>query len=69
MGGDTYIMGFGTLRIGYVFACVFQISGMMFTDIIGALIMLVGLSKLAAFGKNFFRAMWADFLYLLICGS
>jgi len=62
-------MGFGTLLIGYVFAFVFQISGMMFTDIIGALIMLVGLSKLAAFGKNFFRAMWADILYLLICSA
>jgi len=29
--------------------------------------MLIGLSKLASFGRNFARAFWADMAYLLIC--
>ncbi len=63
-------MGFGYLLIGYFMAFAFSLANVyFFFDIIGGALMLVGLSKLASYGKNFYRAMWADIGYLLLCLS
>lgn len=60
-------MGFGYLLVGYILAFVFSLGKVyFFQDIIGALVMLIGLSKLALCEKNFYRAMWADIAYLFI---
>ncbi len=61
-------MGFGYLLIGYIAAFAFSFSqAAIFFDIIGGAVMLVGLSKLALHGKNFFRAMCLDLAYILLC--
>ncbi len=61
-------MGFGYLLIGYFMAFAFSLANVyFFFDIIGGAVMLVGLSKLASHGTNFYRAMWADMSYLLLC--
>lgn len=61
-------MGFGYLLIGYFMAFGFALANMyFFFDIIGGVLMLLGLSKLAPHGRNFCRAMWADMGYLLLC--
>lgn len=61
-------MGFGYLLIGYILAFAFSLSNVyFFADIIGALVMLIGLMRLAQHGTNFLRAAWADMAYLLIC--
>ncbi len=61
-------MGFGYLLIGYIFAFAFSLANVyFFLDIIGASVMLVGLSKLAPHGKNFARAMLLDIVYLFLC--
>ena len=60
-------MGFGYLLVGYILAFIFTLGNVyFFQDIIGALVMLVGLSKLAMFQKNFLRAMWCDIIYLMV---
>jgi hypothetical protein len=60
-------MGFGYVLVGYILAFVFSLGSVyFFQDILGALVMLVGLSQLAQYGKNFLRAMWVDIAYLLI---
>ena len=60
-------MGFGYLLIGYILTFAFSLSnGYYFLDVIGATVMLVGLLRLAQYGKNFLRALWADMAYLLI---
>ncbi len=60
-------MGFGYLLVGYILAFIFTLGNVyFFQDIIGALVMLVGLSKLAVHQKNFLRAMWCDIVYLMI---
>lgn len=60
-------MGFGYLLVGYILAFVFSLGSVyFFQDILGALVMLVGLSQLAQHGTNFLRAMWVDIAYLLI---
>jgi len=60
-------MGFGYLLVGYILAFVFSLGSVyFFQDILGALVMLVGFSQLAQYGKNFLRAMWVDIAYLLI---
>lgn len=48
-------MGFGTLFIGYFF--LVNISYFAYTDIIGAMLMLLGLYKLSRFNKGFFSGM------------
>jgi len=61
-------MGFGYLFVGYFMAFAFSLANVyFFFDIIGGALMLVGLSKLASHGKNFYRAMWADIGYIVLC--
>ncbi len=61
-------MGFGYLLIGYFLALAFSLANVyFFFDIIGGAVMLVGLSKLAAHGKNFYRALLLDVAYILLC--
>ncbi len=63
-------MGFGYLLVGYILAFVFTLGKVyFFQDIIGALVMMVGLSKLAQFQNNFLRAMWCDIGYLAISAA
>ena len=60
-------MGFGYLLVGYILSFVFTLGKVyFFQDIIGALVMMVGLSKLALHQNNFLRAMWCDIGYLMI---
>lgn len=60
-------MGFGYLLVGYILAFVFSLGKVyFFQDIIGALVMLMGLSQLAQYGKNFARATWVNIAYLLV---
>ena len=56
-------MGFGTLFIGYFF--LINISYFSYTDIVGAMIMLMGLYMLSAFDKNFKYAMIGDSVFSL----
>ncbi len=61
-------MGFGYLLIGYFMAFAFSLANVyFFFDILGGLILFVGLSKLAPHGKNFYRGMWVDLLYIVLC--
>lgn len=61
-------MGFGYLLIGYIFTFLFSLSNVyFFADIIGTVLMMIGLSKLAWHGKNFLRAMQVDILLLALC--
>lgn len=61
-------MGFGYLLIGYFIAFAFSLANVyFFFDIIGGAVMLVGLSKLSLYGKNFYRAMLLDIAYILLC--
>lgn len=63
-------MGFGYLLIGYILAFVMSLSNLyLFTDIIGGIVMLMGLSALSNHGKNFLRAMWADMAYMVISAA
>lgn len=60
-------MGFGYLLIGYFLAFAFSLANVyFFFDIIGGAVMLIGLSKLAAHGKNFYRAMLLDIAYIFL---
>lgn len=60
-------MGFGYLLVGYILSFVFSLGNVyFFQDVIGALVMMIGLSRLALHGKNFYRAMWVDIGYLVI---
>lgn len=60
-------MGFGYLLIGYIFTFIFSLSNVYFADIIGTVLMMIGLSKLSWHGKNFLRAMQSDILILVLC--
>ena len=61
-------MGFGYLLIGYIITFLFSLSNVyFFADIIGSVLMMIGLSKLAGHGKNFLRAMQVDIVFLLLC--
>lgn len=61
-------MGFGYLLIGYIFTFLFSLSNVyFFADIIGTILMMIGLSKLSWHGKNFLRAMQVDVLLLVLC--
>ena len=61
-------MGFGYLLIGYIFTFLFSLSNVyFFADIIGTILMMIGLSKLSWHGKNFLRAMQVDILLLVLC--
>ena len=61
-------MGFGYLLIGYIITFLFSLSNVyFFADIIGSVLMMIGLSKLAGHGKNFLRAMQVDVLFLVLC--
>ena len=61
-------MGFGYLLIGYILAFAFSLANVyFFLDIVGAGVMLIGLSKLSQHGKNFARAMLFDTVYLFLC--
>ena len=61
-------MGFGYLLIGYIFTFLFSLSNVyFFADIIGTVLMMIGLSKLSWHGKNFLRAMQVDVLLLVLC--
>ncbi len=54
-------MGFGTLFIGYFF--LINISYFAYTDIIGAMIMLMGLYKLSTVNKHFRAGMIASSVF------
>lgn len=54
-------MGFGTLLIGYFF--LVNITYFEYTDIIGAMIMLMGLYKLSSVNKNYFNGMIASIVF------
>ena len=61
-------MGFGYLLIGYIITFLFSLSNVyFFADIIGAILMMIGLSKLSSYGKNFLRAMQVDIAFLILC--
>jgi hypothetical protein len=61
-------VGFGYLLIGYIFTFLFSLSNVyFFADIIGTILMMIGLSKLSWHGKNFLRAMQVDILLLVLC--
>ena len=54
-------MGFGTLFIGYFF--LINISYFSYTDIVGTMVMLMGLYQLSAFDKNFKYAVISDAVF------
>ena len=61
-------MGFGYVLIGYIVTFLFSLSNVyFFADIIGAVLMMIGLSRLSSYGKNFYRAMQVDIVFLILC--
>ena len=60
-------MGFGYVLIGYIVTFLFSLSNVyFFADIIGAVLMMIGLSRLSSYGKNFYRAMQVDIVFLIL---
>ncbi len=57
-------MGFGTLLIGYFF--IINPVYFQYTDIIGALVMLLGLYKLSAVNKSFYSGMITSIVFSLL---
>ena len=60
-------MGFGTLFIGYFF--LINISYFAYTDIISAMVMLMGLYKLSNINRHFGSAMIASFAFAIFAFS
>ena len=63
-------MGFGILIFGYFLSFAFSISQYyFFTDIIGAVIMLVAFSKLSEYNRYYIGASWACLGFLILCST